>query len=663
MLPAYLKEPDPAVFFGPAFDDRVTLDFETDVQVNYGHAAEPENGMLMGVWSCRGVTSVHWGDEYNPGWDRLAKLFETLRKRWGFIPLVAHNADYELAWIRRMGLAKLQDFLVWDTKSGEYVLMGNLAARNPKTGRPARSTSLDDCCRRRGWPVKDPIVDLYLKHGVNLREVPPEWVQGRCRLDVESTDRLFLDQRSRIASMGMLGVAFTRMIAVPFLTDVSMNGLCLDRGKVKAEREAVLAELESLIIEFEELTGGINWKSTPQVRDFLYNKLKFRPGIRKGSKDVRLTKAGELPTDKEAMAHCEATAKTKAQKRFVELRKRMQKLKASRQTLDFFWAVCEEKGGIFFGEFLRTRTATHRLASQGRGFVSKVITDDSGKPKHVSMQLQNLANEQKSLFTARREGWLVIEADGAQIEFRVGGFLGDDAQIRADIEDPDFDAHCTSAAEMYQIDYSEFLEKYRAGDPAFNKMRKSAKPHTFKPFYGGEMGTEAEERWYRAFNTRYSGLAAAQAAWNLQVINDKQLITPWGLRYYWPEAKAYPSGRSNVKNQVANYPIQALATAEIVPVANVYLWHMSRELIEKDLVLFVNTVHDSGISEIDPEVQEEYTEMAKIAYTTEVYRYLDIVYGLTFDLPLGVGVSAASHWGEGPENAWDIYPDGRERKR
>lgn len=660
-LPPWLEFPDPEVFFSGAFtEDRVTLDFETDVQENYGHAVEPANGMVMGVYRWRSQEYVVWGDEFSTRWQHLRDVFAKLNQKWGFIPLVAHNASYELAWIHRMGLADLYDILAFDTKIGEYVLMGNLAARNRKTGRPGRSTSLDDCCRRRGWSPKDPIIDMWMKHGVNVREMPPKWVEDRCALDVESTDKLFLDQRSRLAWLNLLPVAFTRNIFTPFLTAITMNGLAVDPERVLPQWEQAKADLAEADAEMRAISDGMNWKSPPQVREYLYEKLKFVPQMKKGRKvEPRLTPGGELPTDEEAMEHCMKTAKTAEQKRFVELRMKLQGLKYTKQTLDFFAAVCLEKDGIFHGEFNQTKTGTHRLASQGRPFVSTTVLDEKGKGKVLSAQLQNLANSQKGLFCARRPGWQVIEADGAQIEFRVGGFLGNDDQIRADIENPDFDAHCTSAASMFQVPYEELLSGKRAGDEEAIKMRKAAKAHTFKPFYGGEQGSESEERWYREFKVRYAGLAAAQERWAQEVARDGELRTPWGLRYYWPDAKLYKqSGRLNVRQQVANYPVQGLATGEIVPIACVYLWHRCRG---EDRVLFVNTVHDSVISEIEPSYEAEYTSLAKAAFTTDVYRYLALVYGLDFDLPLGVGVSMASHWGEGPENAWDIYPDGRER--
>jgi hypothetical protein len=655
LIPDWLSNPDPQVYLSPAFEeDRLTLDFETDVAVNFGHAVEPENGMLMGVWKWHGTTHAVWGDEFSPNWLPLMEVFGKLQARWGFIPMIAHNAGYELAWIHRMGLADLHDFLIWDTQIGEYTLMGNLASANEKTGELPRSVSLDNSCRRRGWKVKDPVIDILMGHEINPAEMPRPWVEGRCRQDVESTDRLFLDQRHRADALGLLPVQFTRCITTPALCSIEMNGLCLDKQRVTSTLSECETELTQLDVEMEELTGGINWGSPPQVSDYLYRTLKFKPepGRKKGT--LRLTPGGALPTDKQAMTYCENQCSTTEQTSFVALRRRLTKLKTAQNTLRFFDTICVERKGIFYGQFNQTRTATHRLSSTGRAILSTKYETVQ------TTQLQNLANAFKCLFTARRPGQKVIEVDGSQLEFRVGGFLGDDAQIRADIEDPNFDAHCVSAAEMYEVEYALFLAEYRAGDAGRAAQRKSAKPHTFKPFYGGEVGSESEERWHRAFKERYSGLAEAQVRWATDVGNDKRLITPWGLRYYWPRAKVWQrSGQLNVRQQVCNYPVQALATAEIIPVALVYLWH---SVAGEDRVMLTNTVHDSVIAEIDPEYQQEYTDIAKDCFTTKVYAYLRTVYDMDFDVPLGVGVCMGEHWTEGPEESWDRYNDGRERK-
>jgi hypothetical protein len=93
-----------------------------------------------------------------------------------------------------------------------------------------------------------------------------------------------------------------------------------------------------------------------------------------------------------------------------------------------------------------------------------------------------------------------------------------------------------------------------------------------------------------------------------------------GLSSHWPTARRDTRGRVNVESAVDNYPVQALATAEIVPVAVVYLWHRLAENGLQDRVRIVNLVHDSAPSEIHPSAAEEFKELAKQSFTHDVYK-------------------------------------------
>ena len=108
-----------------------------------------------------------------------------------------------------------------------------------------------------------------------------------------------------------------------------------------------------------------------------------------------------------------------------------------------------------------------------------------------------------------------------------------------------------------------------------------------------------------------------------------------------------------------NYPIQAFATAEIIPIALVYFWHMARERGLEDKVVIVNTVHDSAICEVDPEYYEEVEKLC-IDIWLEVYRYLESVYNYSFDkVPLGTSVAMADNWDTGQEVGFNIYDNGK----
>jgi DNA polymerase I-like protein with 3'-5' exonuclease and polymerase domains len=261
----------------------------------------------------------------------------------------------------------------------------------------------------------------------------------------------------------------------------------------------------------------------------------------------------------------------------------------------------------------------------------------------------------------------MVEADGSQLEFRVAAFLGQDKQAMADIVDPDFDAHVTSASAMFEKDYAELLAAYRAGYKTAGALRTEAKKHTFAPLYGASKGTDETERWYALFVERYAELRATQESWLAEVLADRDgaLRTDWGMTFYWDYTlESRQNGRTTIaldratkrpiKQSVFNYPVQSLARAEIIPIALVALFRRCKRRAIR--VIFVNTVHDSVVCEVHKEDIEAFIAEVKPAFTTDVFRYLAKFYKLEFNVPLGCEVKWGTHWGEGEEVKYDATP-------
>jgi DNA polymerase I-like protein with 3'-5' exonuclease and polymerase domains len=677
-LPSFLENLDPTIYLS---DNYVVLDFEIDTSHgDFGNPVHPDNQMLLASWKIGpahegstlfGTLKSKWGSEYD-----LDELMHDIRQA-DF--LVAHNAKYELGWLKRAGL-DLHNVLVFDTKIGEYVLLGNMAAGD-ETMLPI-STSLDVCAQRRGFPPKDPVVDILMKHGINPVRMPREWLQGRCEQDVVSTEAVFLDQRRRLKATGRLPVLYTRCLLTPVLADIESEGMALNPERVQEEYVKAVAELQQLEQELSAMTGGINWRSGKQSGEYLYDTLKFDE-LRKPNGEPKRTKKsarypdGQRMTDQKTLALLKAH--TPEQRSFLKLRSKIGKVSfLLSKNLEFFQGVCNEYGGTFYAEFNQTSTATNRLSSSGIELKFTSIKTKQDKDSTKRVQFQNLPRRLKRLFRAKRAGWLLFEPDGAQLEFRVAvelayahdmklvreGKLSPNAvdmQGIKDIEDPNWDAHVTSAAAMEGVPYEALYERYKAGEEKATEARQNAKPETFKPLYGGRKGTPKQERWYKEFRRRYPGIARLQDAWVEEVVQTKRLITPWGLRFYWPYARR--SGRDgyvNVTTAVSNYPVQSLATAEIIPIALVYLWHRLQAEDLGKFIRIVNTVHDSAPCEVEPGHVDDFRRIVKQSFTRDVYTFLEKVYGLDFTVPLGVGLKGGEHLGEGKEELYNVWKDGRE---
>lgn len=602
-LPWFLTNPDPEIYRNGSY---LVLDFET-TNKDFGSALTSDNRVVLAVWNSRpnsiwqqssrdAVRYEHkFAGEYDLGELKLA--IESVE----FI--VAHNAKFELQWLQRLGI-DIEHILVYDTMLGEKVLLGNRMG----------GLGLDDCCKRHSIVGKHNLGKSLVHGGVSCDLIPESVLLEYCKQDVKATEELFHSQLGQLEG-GLLNVVYTRCLLTPVLADIEHNGLYLDSKRVKELYGRTSVVHSTQTSKLREITGGINLQSRKQLAEFLYDKNGF-PELKDSYGRERKTDGGARRTDAATISSLRAT--TKGQKEFLKIYKEYNETNtALSKYLEKFQECCAKSSALLRANFHQTRTQTHRLSSTGGEY---------------AIQFQNMDRDYKSLFTARRPGWQFGSVDGAQLEFRVASFLGQDRQSFLDIVN-DTDVHALTAQVM--TDNGQAID------------RQTAKTHTFKPLYGGTSGTDAERAYYEAFKARYPGIYKTQMEWVQEVLKNKKLVTPWGLTFYWPDTRATRTGYITNTSSIFNYPVQSLATAEIIPVALVYFWH---RLKRSGLQLFiVNTVHDSVEVELPPNEVEAFKDLATQAFTYDVYEYLYNVYAMEFNIPLGVGIKIGTHWNEGIE--------------
>lgn len=613
--PQFLASPDPGVYLS---DSYLVVDFET-TNLEKGSALNRSNGLLLARWRLgpshprAGVARDvgHWGSEFDQ---------ELLANDIGLSDfIIAHYTKFELAWLKRIGV-DLRKVLPYCTLIGEKVLAGNRKV----------DLSLEATATRRGLGGKKSTVSALIHNGVCPSEIPPTMLETYCEQDVSLTESIFLQQRKELSELALLPVAFTRNIVTPVIADIEDEGMTLDPPRVFETWAEYALKYNKAEEAFLKETDGINFKSGKQVREFLYDK----PGApvpgeapkrglgfeeltdRRGTPDR--TPAGNPKTDKHTLASLVAT--TKEQKRFKKLLLQLAKLRVPMQNLNKMKAICEVNPNDprVFATFNQTVTDTDRLSSTGRG--------DGG------FQFHNFDRAFKRLFRARHPGSVMCEADAPQLEFRVAAFLGNDATAKEDIQ-TGVDVHANSAQAIFGRVTPE--------------LRQDAKPKTFKPLYGGNSGTPGELRYYDFFRKRYDGIYRTQQSWAVRVARDKFLVTPWGHRFYWPGARVTSSGYIEKTTQIFNYPIQSFATADIIPITLVLLWHRVARFGDK--VRIVNTIHDSVVMESEPELLDSLVESIVSSFTQDIYHMLESIYGIKFDVPLGVGIKHGEYWGSGGE--------------
>ena len=581
----------------------VTLDFET-TNLSHGDSRDPGNRIILG--------SSKAGDEPARRVTR-SQLEAQLREA---SVLIAHNAKFELGWLMRLGLP-WEHLLVFDTMIAERVRYGNQKI----------SVALDATCKRYGLPSKDPLIDAMMKGGLCPSEMPRHLLQERCDRDVETTYLVFKRQLEEMTD-AEINVVFTRCIVTPVLACIEREGLTLDKDRVYSEYGSVAQELARIDRTLTMLIGGRNMRSPVQRAEVLYDILKFKAPKRYG-KPV-LTASGLRPTDKATIKSL--VAKTKKQIAFLESYKRRTILDARMsKSLRFFQAVCTYDNCKFYGNFHQTRTATHRTSSTS---LQRVYPEIQKKP--LGTQLQNLPREYKKLFCSPDPDYEVFEVDGAQLEFRVAAFLGQDPVAIAAIVNGE-DVHRDSASVLFNVPASSVT----------SAQRTDAKAETFKPLYGGEFGTPAQMAYYKFFRTKYNAIYRTQMGWVSKVLKDKKITMPWGMTFYFPHARMKGDGYCPDKPSIFNYPVQNLATAEIIPVSLTFLFWRGR--LNDIRMKLTNTVHDSGVGLIHKADKAKLTEIARQSFFSDTYKYLDHVYNIKFNVPLGLGIKIGPHWGEGHE--------------
>lgn len=503
----------------------LVLDFEASIKGN--GPVDPDAYLVLACWTvvCPGFPSVRkyaWGNEYE-----MKELIKDI-KSVNFI--VAHNAKYEMQWLKRCGM-DLRNVLSYCTMLGQWVLDGNQAL--PR--------SLKGMAKRYGLKPKMDLIAFLWDAGMETDDIPKDWLHEYCELDVDLCHAIFLKQRIRLQAQQQLHLAFVRNISAACLADIEFNGMTLDKERIYAEHERVSGELATTGEALDRISGGINLASPKQVGELLFTVLGFAPPLDQRRKPI-LTGGGAISTSATALQALHAV--TDEQREFLSVYKRYNKLDSLlTKNLAFFKGVCDERDGVFHAAFNQNITKTHRLSSSGRPIKF------AGAKKAKGAQFQNLPREYKKLFWSGDEDYFIGEADGAQLEFRVAADMGRDLLAIDEIAN-DVDIHANTA-KVFVDDgtQAEFIGL------TYQQARQPAKPQTFKPLYGGTGNTPAEKVYCEFFKNKYKGIADTQRGWALRVANDKHFRTPYGMMFYWPDAKMNRWGNLNYGTQVYNFPV------------------------------------------------------------------------------------------------------------
>jgi len=232
----------------------------------------------------------------------------------------------------------------------------------------------------------------------------------------------------------------------------------------------------------------------------------------------------------------------------------------------------------------------------------------------------------KRVFKSRFTGGKIMEADFAQLEFRVAGFLSQDDVAIKEVSEG-FDVHSYTAKVISE-----------AGQTI---SRQEAKAHTFAPLYGatGFGRTPAEAAYYEQFTDKYRGIGQWHQRLATEVLSHRKITTPSGRQFAFPNVKRRRNGTITDFTAVKNYPVQSFATADIVPVV---LIELSKRLNGMKSML-VNSVHDSVVIDVHPDEEAQVISLIS-DINSGLKSLIDDKFQINFNVPLLLEAKMGVNW-------------------
>ena len=224
-----------------------------------------------------------------------------------------------------------------------------------------------------------------------------------------------------------------------------------------------------------------------------------------------------------------------------------------------------------------------------------------------------------------------MEADFAQLEFRVAAFLSQDETAIKEVTEG-FDVHAYTAKIISE-----------AGQAT---TRQEAKAHTFAPLYGatGFGRSPAEAEYYEHFIEKYKGIARWHRELATEVLTHKTITTPSGRQFSFPDVKRRKNGTISSFTAVKNYPVQSFATADIVPAV---LLEIDKELLEFKSCI-VNSVHDSIVIDVHPDEEQQVLDVIGLI-NGKLKSIIDGRFNINFNVPLLLEAKIGYNWLEQKE--------------
>ena len=370
---------------------------------------------------------------------------------------------------------------------------------------------------------------------------------------------------------------------------------------------------------YKKKKDGSNFKNASKCptcfgNGYVLSELPKLAGLKFSPANVKWHSANGFSTSKSNLEYLERIAQSKGMDEAVTFLSKIRRLSAVETYLSSFVdgirAFTKPDGK------LHVRLTQH-MTSTGRF---------SGRDPNMQNMPRGGTFPVKKVFVSRWDGGKIMEADFAQLEFRVAAFLSQDEVAMKEVKDG-FDVHLYTANIISD-----------AGQPT---TRQEAKAHTFAPLYGatGYGRTPAEAAYYEHFTEKYKGIARWHRELATEVLTHRKITTPSGRQFSFPDVKRRKNGTITHFTAVKNYPVQSFATADIVPAVLLEIKSAISELNS----CIVNSVHDSIVIDVHPDEEQQVLDVITCV-NDKLKSIIDTRFNIDFNVPLALEAKIGVNW-------------------
>jgi DNA polymerase I-like protein with 3'-5' exonuclease and polymerase domains len=215
--------------------------------------------------------------------------------REGLTLLVGHNISFDLLYLKR--LYAIGRPTIFDTSVAHYLI----------TGQSEKWPALARVIDHYGIPSpKDERLKEIWECKIDTTEINPDLLLPYLRNDVETTERIFRYQINDLQKLGMINIFMASMAAQVHTTEMSWNGMRIDKDKLRyhaaqykdwLERESgdFMDDLDISISSAQQCSayifgGSVKEDYVEEVTDDLGNAVHYKSGEKKGERKTRKSK-------------------------------------------------------------------------------------------------------------------------------------------------------------------------------------------------------------------------------------------------------------------------------------------------------------------------------------------------------------------------------------